>query len=192
MTWIDAMMTPRIATGSDTARPTRRTRRGRGTGSVRKTIDDRLVTLEKPPCTAHEIGIRPNAIDLGGQRIDDQLVHARAMHASDRLSLVGKVIGEPHRRLPCHATTISRHHGRPSPQWTRVRTDQDGKERDGTGTSKLRTTTRAASELSSAGSPARMAVRSWVKPILRRRSNLPSSVVVWTTRRRRRAPGPLR
>ena len=74
-----------------TSEPTRRTPRGRGTESLGKAIDDCLVTLEEPTCTAHEIGIRPNATDLSGQRIDDQLVHARAMHSSDRLSLVGKV-----------------------------------------------------------------------------------------------------
>lgn len=57
---------------------------------------------------------QPVPIDLRRQRLDDQLIHARALNPSDRLRVISRFIRKPHRRLLRHdITTPSRHLGCP-------------------------------------------------------------------------------
>jgi hypothetical protein len=59
---------------------------------------------------SREVLVGAHPIDLGGQRVHNQLVHARTLDSRNGLRLVGEVLGEVHGGLLCREVMMSRHH----------------------------------------------------------------------------------
>lgn len=79
-------------------RPARRatgTRRGRGNGSLRQALEELVVAFEEALGPLGEDLVGAYAVDLCRERVDDELVHAGALHARHRLCIVGELLGQP-------------------------------------------------------------------------------------------------
>ncbi len=71
-------------------------------------VEDLPVALEQSVCSWGEVVVGTDSFDLGGERVDDELVDAVASDSGDSLGVVGEVVGQAHGRLLCHDLMISR------------------------------------------------------------------------------------